>query len=84
MDCCSLNSHASIATLLRAASKRVRRFWTKAFAPWSPPKHCLYLANKQETMESQYYPLHADHTLGQWYLPEFIQVFVESVCQTHV
>lgn len=25
-------------------------------------------------MESRYYPLHADHTLGQWYLPEFIQV----------
>ena len=35
-------------------------------------------------MESQYYPLHADHTLGQWYLPEFFQVLVESVCQTRV
>jgi MED6 mediator sub complex component len=27
-------------------------------------------------MESQYYPLHADHTLGQWYLPEFFQVLL--------
>ena len=29
-------------------------------------------------MESQYYPLHADHTLGQWYLPEFIQVLLSQ------
>lgn len=29
-------------------------------------------------MESQYYPLHADHTLGQWYLPEFIQVWLSQ------
>lgn len=27
-------------------------------------------------MESRYYPLHADHTLGQWYLPEFFQVLL--------
>jgi hypothetical protein len=32
-------------------------------------------------MESRYYPLHADHTLGQWYLPEFFQVLL-SQCAT--
>jgi len=33
-------------------------------------------------MESRYYPLHADHTLGQWYLPEFFQV-LSSLFATH-
>jgi mediator of RNA polymerase II transcription subunit 6 len=34
-------------------------------------------------MESRYYPLHADHTLGQWYLSEFFQVLL-ALCAGHV